>query len=406
MEDIYLVKKFILYIAFLVTIILFPTNDHTYAAAINIELTSNVTARFTLQNGEEIKYITLSKGQYFRATEVEGNWQIKVGNGIITIAERFAVKTSKKFSLSPQTNKVELHTKTFSPVYAQHAKKGKPLATMAKNVRISSNGMKGNYFEVVIGGRKGYIHRDDVEIDTGVPILIYHHFVKNQAQSVYKNSSSVYDIDLFTQQMDYLKSKGFTTISLKDLDLWMKRQQALPAKAVVLTFDDANLSVEKLVYPILKQRKMIATTFVIGDRVKEEENEFDMNKIQFTSFDGLQKINDIFDLEYHTYGLHVFNSVTLKSGLQYASPNALKFDFLNAKDVLAQLNPNAQPSYFSYPYGKYLKEHEPMLIQQGVSLAFLNKGGKAKISSPRLYVPRVPVPNTMTLKQFVQTVNN
>ena len=273
-------------------------------------------------------------------------------------------------------------------------------------MRISSNGIKGNFFEVVIGGRKGYIHRDDVEIDTGIPILIYHHFVKNQAHSVYKNNSSVYDIDLFAQQMDYLEKKGFTTISLKDLDLWMKRQQALPAKAVVLTFDDANLSIEKLVYPILKQKKMTATTFVIGDRVNEEEHEFDMNKIQFTSFGGLQKINDIFELEYHTYGLHVFNSVSGKSGLQYASPNAMKYDFINSKEVLTQLNPTAQPSYFAYPYGKYMKEHEPVLIQQGVSLALLNKGGKAKITSPRLYVPRIPVQNTMTLKQFVQTVNN
>ena len=104
MEDIYLVKKLVLYIAFLVMITLFPTTNHTHAAAINIELTSNVTARFTLENVEEIKYITLSKGQYFRATEAEGNWQIKGGNGTLSVAERFAVKKSKKFSLSPLTN--------------------------------------------------------------------------------------------------------------------------------------------------------------------------------------------------------------------------------------------------------------------------------------------------------------
>ncbi|MEK4231182.1 polysaccharide deacetylase family protein [Solibacillus sp. FSL H8-0538] len=381
-------------------------NERVLAATPVITMTDDTTARFTLQNGQPVKYITLSKGQHFAATKSDGSWSIKVGSGMVTVEDRLVTPSKKKISFASLKNKIELNTNTFAPIYAAHAKKGKPIATIAKNMRISSNGLKGQFYEVVIGGRTGYIHCNDVSADTGVPVLIYHHFVKNQANSVYKDSSSVYDIDLFDQQMNYLQKNGFSTITLKDLDLWMQRKQALPSKAVVLTFDDANLSVEKLVYPILKRNNMVATTFIIGDRVTNNTPEFNMETVQFAGYAELAGITDIFDLEYHTYGLHVFNSLTGKSGLQYASANALKYDFINAKEVLLKADPTAVPSYFAYPYGKYIKANEAVLIQSGISLAFLNKGGKAEISSPRLYIPRIPVQGHMTVKQFAKAIRN
>lgn len=393
-------------VAVVLGLLVLSGNHQTLAATAIIETTSDVTARFDLQNGQIIKYTTLTKGQHFIATKMDNLWQIKVGNGTVTIPEVSMKMSQKEIPLTPLTNKVELHTITAAPIYASHKKKGKPLATMAKNMRISSNGLKGSFYEVVIGGRPGYIHRDDVTEDTGIPVLIYHHFVKDQANSIYKNSLSVYDIDLFEEQMDYLQRKGFSTITMKDLDLWMQRKQALPTKAVVLTFDDANLSVEKLVYPILKQKQMVATTFVIGDRVNDTTPEFNMEKVQFAGFAELQKIRDIFELEHHTYGLHAFNSITSKSALQYASENALKYDLMHANEVFYKLDPALSPSYLAYPYGKYVKAHEEILLKSGISLAFLNKGGKAKISSPRLYVPRVPVQGTMTLKEFAKAINN
>ena len=277
------------------------TTNHAFADSTTIETTSDATARLTLQNGQTMKYITFPKGQVLMATQEDNSWHIKVGNGTVSIIDRFVQASSKKFTPASINNKVEINTIKPATIYSTHAKKGKPLATLASNMRISSNGLKGNFYEVVLGGHLGYIHRKDVTLDTGVPVLIYHHFVKDLANSIYKNNASVFDIDLFEEQMNYLARKEFTTISLKDLDLWMQRKQALPAKAVVLTFDDANLSVEKLVYPILKRKNMFATTFVIGDRVHDTVPEFNMEKVQFAGFTELRKMRDVFDLEHHTY---------------------------------------------------------------------------------------------------------
>lgn len=388
-----------------ISALFFIADKNVEASQNTIEISQDTVARLHLQH-EAVKYITLNKGQKFLATRGVDYWKIKVGNGTVTIASHFATPSSSSISNAKLTSKIEINTVHFANVYPKHEKKGKVIATIAQNMRISSNGRKGDFYEVIIGGRKGYVHYKDVELDKGVPVLIYHHFVKNQKNTAFRDNLSVYDIDLFEQQMHYLKDNNFTTITLQDFDLWLQRKQNLPAKAVVLTFDDANLSVPHLVYPILKEYGMRGATFIIGDRVKEETPEFDMLKVQFAGFDELAMISDIIDLEHHTYALHRFNYETKRGYMQDAKLNDLRLDFQKTTEVIQQANKTANPKYLAYPYGKYAKNQEVALIDSGISLAFLNKGGKAKINSPRLYVPRVPIQATTTLPQFKQLVAN
>lgn len=396
--------KKILFVFILCICFFKPVTSH--AQTTTIELTQNTTARFTLTTGEVIKYADLAKNERFIATKLKDRWQLRIGNATVTIPQQSAQLAQQAVKQQQRTHKVELITLTSAPVYASKSNKAKPFATISKNMRISSNGRVGNYYEVIVGARKGYIHYKAVEHDNGVPILIYHHFVENQAKSSLKDNASVLDIRLFKEQMNYLDDKNFLTISLKDFDLWLQKKQALPAKAVALTFDDANLSVPHLIYPILQAKNMDATTFVITDRVTDVAQSFNMEKIQFSGLHELRQIKDRIDLEYHTHGLHTFNSVTDKGALQYASNAALGYDFDHANAVFNKIDPSLKPSYFAYPYGKFERHHERVYIEKGVSLAFLNKGGKAKITSPRLYVPRTPVQNGTTLAQFKKMVHN
>lgn len=383
-----------------------PNPTYAYSDSA-IQLTSNVTGRFVLQSGETVKYVTLFKDQSFLATSINDNeWSIQVGNAKVTVPKRFTTSYDHALLYASPNNKLDVITTTSSLVFSEPKKAATTIASFPKDTRVSTNGRKGNYYEIIIGGQKGYIHKSNVVKDNGVPILIYHHLVKNQSKTIFKDTTSVYDIDLFQQQISYLKAAGFITISLEDLDLWMQRKQSLPGKAVVLTFDDANLSVEKLAYPILKKNHMTATTFVIGNRVKEGIQQFDMLKFQFSGIHELRKMRDVFNLEYHTYAYHEFNSKTGRSIWQDASITDVKLDFNQFKQTLKAVDPDVTPRYFAYPYGKYNKSHESALIQSGISLAFLNKGGKATIASPRLYVPRIPVQAHMSLEQFKNAVNN
>lgn len=373
-----------------------------------IQLKDDVRGRFQLHSGETVIYITLLKGQHFQATSVnEKNWSIQVGNAQVTIPKRATTSSNKKLTTSVPTNKLDVMTKNCSVnVYLKPSNHSGKMARMVKNMRLSTNGKEGDYYEVIIGGQKGYIHHSDVEIDNGVPVLIYHHLNMNSQQSDYKNISSALDIKLFNEQMQFLKKNNYSTITLKDLDLWMQRKQALPGKAVALTFDDANLSIEKLAYPILKEKKMKATTFIIGSRVKDEAPEFIMDKVQFAGFNELQMIQDVFELESHTFALHEFNYKTNRALLEDATADQLQKDFDRFHEVLQKIDPTITSRYYCYPFGKFNKQYESILRKNGVSLAFLNKGGKAKFNSPRLYVPRIPVQANMSLQQFKNAIAN
>ena len=98
------------------------TTNYAFADSTTIETTSDTTARFTLQNGQTIKYITFPKGQVLMATQEDNLWHIKVGNGTVSITDRFVKASSKKFTSASIKNKVEISTIKPATIYSTHAK--------------------------------------------------------------------------------------------------------------------------------------------------------------------------------------------------------------------------------------------------------------------------------------------
>src|SRR3989475_11401314 len=58
----------------------------------------------------------------------------------------------------------------------------------------------------------------------------------------------------FEEQLDWLASHGFHTVSLRDLAEWRQRRAPLPDKAIILTFDDGKADATGIVRPGLPQR--------------------------------------------------------------------------------------------------------------------------------------------------------
>lgn len=71
----------------------------------------------------------------------------------------------------------------------------------------------------------------------------------------------------FRAQMQYLRDHGFTAIDLYDLSLAIVGKQKLPAKPVILTFDDGYVDNYTNAFPILQEFGFEATFFIITDYV-------------------------------------------------------------------------------------------------------------------------------------------
>ncbi|HEX8439445.1 hypothetical protein, partial [Archangium sp.] len=80
-----------------------------------------------------------------------------------------------------------------------------------------------------------------------IPVLCYH--------VVSTNPSGRYQLALskFQEQMAYLASNGFTTLSADEYYSIMTLQTPAPAKPILLTFDDSTADFATHVVPVLRQ---------------------------------------------------------------------------------------------------------------------------------------------------------
>jgi peptidoglycan/xylan/chitin deacetylase (PgdA/CDA1 family) len=108
-----------------------------------------------------------------------------------------------------------------------------------------------------------------------VPILYYHRVQPVPADfgtwtKTRKERFLRYDAlpKAFLAQLDWLAANGYTTILPGDLAAHWDHGKPLPAKPVIITFDDGSRSWTKRVLPALRKRGMVAEFYLTLDAIK------------------------------------------------------------------------------------------------------------------------------------------
>lgn len=102
-----------------------------------------------------------------------------------------------------------------------------------------------------------------------VPILMYHYISEPPAGAdVYRQDLSVAPAR-FAEHLDYLLTAGYHVIALDDLLYALALGWDLPAKPVILTFDDGYEDNYTEAFPRLRERGLVAHFFIITDFVNE-----------------------------------------------------------------------------------------------------------------------------------------
>lgn len=96
-----------------------------------------------------------------------------------------------------------------------------------------------------------------------VPVLLYHYVRELPSNDPLGASLSVTP-SAFKQQLTFLIEQGYTPISLQQFSQALLEGQALPAKPILLTFDDGTADVATTVFPILRAYGVPATIFVVS----------------------------------------------------------------------------------------------------------------------------------------------
>ena len=101
-----------------------------------------------------------------------------------------------------------------------------------------------------------------------VPCLLYHQLQPPKGAGAATDVDPVYVCyaDRFAAQMDYLSQAGYTTLTLDALMQGRRDARLLPARPVLVTFDDGFASVYRLAFPVLRRNRQSATIFMTPDR--------------------------------------------------------------------------------------------------------------------------------------------
>lgn len=247
------------------------------------------------------------------------------------------------------------------------------------------------YYLIEIGGRDGYVYKHVTENDYGVPVLLYHHILDDFDEPFFRSTTTV-PFSQFAREMTYLKENGYTAITPEALLAYVRKEQLLPPKSVLITFDDGLKSTYIYAYPLLKRYGFPATVFMITGRMRPAPQPFDPRGLQFLSKQEIAEMRDVISFESHTNHFHL-------SDRQYG-PYLLFKPYEEAMADLKASKEKIGATAIAYPFGAYNGRAVQMVKQAGFVMAFTTKKGTVYPGDSPFELKRQWVYPHISLKQF------
>lgn len=217
-----------------------------------------------------------------------------------------------------------------------------------------------------------------------VPILMYHYI------SVPPGDADIYRLNLsvtpeaFREQMAWLRENGWETITLYDLLYALTQGRELPAKPVILTFDDGYADNYENAFPVLQEFGFVGTFFILsGPTDRGEPNYMTWDMLREMSAAGQ-------DIEAH--------------GREHIDLSGRDYDFLvyhllgPSESIQAELG--YTPRFLAYPSGLYDEATMTVAASAGYWGAVTTHVGVGHDSSALFELERLRIPGDFTLGDF------
>ncbi|MEQ8199794.1 MAG: polysaccharide deacetylase family protein [Syntrophomonadaceae bacterium] len=213
---------------------------------------------------------------------------------------------------------------------------------------------------------------------TAIPILMYH--------EVTSGPNSLYvPVGKFREQMRYLAVSGYRAVTMTQAEE-MLRNKKMPAKTIVLTFDDGYTSFITEAWPIMQEYGFTGTVYACTSFIGRP-NYLTMEQIKTLQADGVE------------IGSHTRNHIDLKT----ASYKQQVDEIVVSKQILEE-NLGVPCLSFCYPTGTYSDITPTIVKDAGYTSAVTVAYGHAVPASNPYLTPRVRVPGWITLDKFAQSI--
>lgn len=206
---------------------------------------------------------------------------------------------------------------------------------------------------------------------TSVPVLLYHQVAKDGL--ITRNQRSCISPQEFEDQMCFLHSNGYRTLSMSELLAWLESKIELPAKSICLTFDDGHRDNYTNAFPVLQKYDLTATIFICPFQVgrnmwysrkrKRWERAFDDQDDLYFEFLSWEQIIEMANNGIH-FGCHSLTHPYLTT----LEEEDLSREIAESKRIL-EMKLGSEINFFAYPYGEFNQRVRKAVIDAGYRAA-------------------------------------
>lgn len=208
-----------------------------------------------------------------------------------------------------------------------------------------------------------------------LPVIFYHHIQDLDVAKAQGHKGLAVDPKIFASQMQYLKIRGYNTVTPSDLNAFFDSGVSIPGKPIMISFDDGYDDFEINAMPVIRSLNLHVIMFLPTGLVNnsgyltwdEVTNEAGSRLVYFAN-----------------------HSWSHKSLALLAATTNTEVDTSQLQLIQHSLNPDMA---LAYPYGSVANFTVPLLSQKGFKLAFTTAPGTTLCKKQRLVLPRVRVGN-------------
>jgi peptidoglycan/xylan/chitin deacetylase (PgdA/CDA1 family) len=211
------------------------------------------------------------------------------------------------------------------------------------------------------------------EDESSAVILAYYRI----GEDAYPDSSL--RADQFEAQIDEFITAGYKILPLPEIVNALKNGEALPPRAIAITFEGAYQSAYKNAMPLLLEKNIPFTVFFSSSQA-------DIPAHEHMGWAELRSLR-----AHDTVTLGILPATYMRLGDQ---PREEVLARINKARIRFRENFKSEPAFFSYPYGEYSESLKALIREQGFAAAFGLQSGSAYSDSDFMALPRF----TMTEK--------
>lgn len=213
-------------------------------------------------------------------------------------------------------------------------------------------------------------------------ILMYHLIDRPRSDKERRFCTTPTD---FSRQLQYLADSGFTALSMAQLYDCMRGKQALPDKAVHITFDDGFSCVLEHAAPILQRHGFSATMFAVSDRLGSTNDWMTCRGFPERSILPANGLRELCKAGF-TIGSHTRTHAHLTD----ISDNQVRDEILSSRMHLEDML-GMQVSHFAYPYGLVNETARNTVAEAGYLTACSTRSGFNRQGADLFLLRRIDV---------------